>query len=145
MAANLTGAMTLNQYIIPSMIERGSGSVIHVGSTAATHAVGSVGYNTVKAALSAYVRSLGRELAGSGVVICGINPGAFFTEDNAMGRLEQRNPAAFSEYISTRLPRGHMGSVSEVFSLIDFLGGPQGSMMSGSMVAIDAGEGLAYE
>ncbi len=142
---NLLGAVGINEIVVPKMIERGSGVIIHVGSTASTQAIGSVGYNTVKAALAAYVRSLGRALAETGVNVTGINPGAFHTVDNAMGRLETVNPAAFNIFVETKLPRGKMGEASEVVNLIGFLASSKASMMAGCMVPIDAGEGYTYE
>ena len=75
---NVAAGAELNRLLIPDMIHQGYGRVVHVCSIASQEATGSVGYNTVKASLAAYVRSLGRELAGNQVVVSGILPGAFY-------------------------------------------------------------------
>ena len=113
---------------------------MHVSSVASREAIGSVGYNTVKAAINAYVRSLGNELANTGVVITGIIPGAFLANNNAMVRFKKTNPKGFSDY-ENRLPRRKVADVAEVYSLIEFLISESASMMTGCMVPIDAGEG----
>ena len=141
---NLSAAAEINRLTIPKMIENHSGTIIHVGSIASQEAVGSVGYNTVKAALAAYVRSLGREMASSGIIVTGILPGGFTAPGNAMIRLQENKPEVYESFINERLPRKKMGSVTEIIPLICLLASDAGSMMSGCCVPIDAGEGTAY-
>ena len=143
-AANFGVAAEINRLVVPGMIERKSGNLIHVGSIASGEAVGSVGYNTVKAALAAYVRSLGRELAGKGIVATGILPCAFFGPENAFRRLEKNKPEVVDDFITRRLPRGKVGDAAEMLDLIFLLSGPGASMMGGTCIAVDAGEGFAY-
>lgn len=143
-SVNLGIGAEINRLLVPGMIERGSGNIVHVGSIASGEAVGSVGYNTVKAGLAAYVRSLGRELAGEGVVVTAILPGAFFGPENAFRRLEKNKPEVVDDFVSRRLPRGKVGDASEILDLIFLLSGPGASMMAGTCVAVDAGEGFAY-
>ena len=141
---NLYAGVEINRLTIPKMIENHSGTIIHVGSIASQEAVGSVGYNTVKAALAAYVRSLGREMASSGIIVTGILPGGFTAPGNAMIRLQENKPEVYESFINERLPRKKMGSVAEIIPLICLLASDAGSMMSGCCVPIDAGEGTAY-
>lgn len=141
---NLGGQAEINRRVLPNMIKRRSGYICHVCSIASGEAVGSVGYNTVKAALAAYVRSLGREMAPHGIVVSGIAPGGFIAPDNAMARLLVNNPQAYGEFEGKRLPRGFMGKAEELVPLIKLLISTQGSMMGGAVVPIDAGEGRAY-
>ena len=141
---NLGGAMEINRMVVTDMQERRTGYVVHVCSIASGEAIGSVGYNTVKAALGAYVRSLGRELAPYGVVVSGIAPGGFRGPGNAMERLKISSPSAYEEFVSKRLPRGYMGEATELIPLLRFLTSPAASMMAGSVVPIDAGEGHYY-
>ena len=137
-------AAEINRKIVPDMIERKSGQVVHVCSIASQEATGSVGYNTVKAALAAYVRTLGRELADSGVVVTGVLPGAFYAPGNAWKRLEEKSPEVVEKFINDNLPRKRIAEADEVVPLILFLASDAASMMSGSCVPIDAGEGKAY-
>ena len=141
---NLYAGVEINRLVIPKMIENQSGTVIHVGSIASQEAVGSVGYNTVKAAVAAYVRSLGRQMATHGIIVTGILPGGFTAPGNAMIRLKENKPEVYDSFIKQRLPRKKMGSVTEIIPLICLLASDAGSMMSGCCVPIDAGEGIAY-
>ncbi len=134
----------INRKVLPGMVTRKSGYICHVCSIASGEAVGSVGYNTVKAALAGYVRSLGREMAPYGVVVTGIAPGGFECNDNAMKRMMWNNPKAYEEFIAKRLPRGYMGKAEELLPLLELLTSASGSMMAGSVVPIDAGEGRYY-
>ena len=61
--------------------------IIHVGSIASNEAVGSVGYNVVKSALAAYVRSLERTQYNK-VLVTGILPGVI-AKKIAMERLKK--------------------------------------------------------
>lgn len=141
---NLGAAAEINRLVVPEMKERKEGSLVHVGSIASTEGVGSVGYNTVKAGLAAYVRSLGRHLAQFNIVATGILPGGFTGPDNAMVRLNAKNPAAYQNFIEERLPRKVMGDVQEIIPLLLLLCSDAASMMAGCMVPIDAGEGRSY-
>ena len=141
---NVAAGAELNRLLMPGLAAGGEGRIIHVGSVASTDASASVGYNTVKAALAAYVRSLGRELAGKGVVVTGILPGAFYAPENSWRRLEATKPEVVGQFIDQRLPRGRIAEAEEMLPLIFLLAGPGASMMAGSCVAIDAGEAVAY-
>lgn len=141
---NVGGAVEINRRFLPRMQAEGYGRVVHVCSIASGEAVGSVGYNTVKAALAAYVRSLGRELAPYGVVVSGIAPGGFQAPGNAMERLQANSPEAYREFIEKRLPRGYMGEAWELLPLLRYLVSKEASMMGGCIVPIDAGEGHYY-
>lgn len=141
---NVAVAAEINRLVLPGMMKMGSGNLVHVCSIASTEATGSVGYNTVKAALAGYVRSLGREIAGSGVVVTGILPGGFKAPENAWERLKDRKPEAVKKFIEERLPRGFLAGAEEIVPLILFLCSDSASMMGGCLVPIDAGEGRAY-
>jgi 3-oxoacyl-[acyl-carrier protein] reductase len=143
-ALNVLAAVEINRLVIPSMRERKKGNLVHVGSIAGNEAVASVGYNTVKAALTAYVRSVGNELAGSGVVATGIVPGGFLAPGNSWDRLKQKRPDVVDKFTSERLPRKRLADAEELVPLLSFLCSDAASMMGGCMVPVDAGEGKTY-
>jgi 3-oxoacyl-[acyl-carrier protein] reductase len=143
MDVNLSSVVQINSRLLPLMIKRGSGVVIHIGSTAAHAAHGSVAYNTAKAALSAYVRSLGRAIAATGVVVTGISPGPFMAEGNNMFHFKQDKPEEFASF-SASLASGCMADAEDFFSIIRTLCAQNTSLFSGCMLPVDAGEGLSY-
>ncbi len=143
-ALNFKAIVEINHLLIPKMIKRGKGNVVHIGSISSSEATGSVGYNTVKAALAAYVRTLGRDIAYSNVIATGILPGSFYAPENSWARFEKRDPEGLKRVIQERLPRGRLGDAQEMIHLISFLCSEKASMMSGCLVPIDAGEGKSY-
>lgn len=141
---NLSGPAEINRLVCPEMIKNSSGNIVHIGSIASSEAVGSVGYNTVKAGLASYVRSLGKYLAPKKVIATGILPGGFISTGNAMDRFLKNNPIEYEEFVNKRLPRGMMGQATELLPMIRLLSSDEASMMCGCMVPIDAGEGVSY-
>ena len=142
---NLGAAVEINRLIVNSKKKNHSIKLIHVGSIASYEAVGSVGYNVAKSALSAYVKSLGRELYKKDVVITGILPGGFIAPGNAMERLKKKNLKDYKNFIKTRLPRGMMAEANEIIPMLLFLCSKHSAMMGGCLVPIDGGEGRAYK
>lgn len=142
---NIGGAAELNRLLLPAMPSERPSYVVHVGSTTSREAIGSVGYNTVKSALAAYVRSLGNAFADTKIVITGILPGAFRAPHNSWDRMITRgDEAIYRRFVEDRLPRDQMAHADDIVPLIFLLTSPGGSMMAGSCVPIDAGEGKAY-
>ena len=141
---NVSSAAEINRIIIPDMIKKRTGNIVHVGSTASRENTGSVGYNTVKAALSAYVRSLGRETAIHNVIITGILPGGFYAPENSWEKLKKDKPEIVDKWIEENLPRKYMGDAKEIIPFILLLCSNSASMMGGCLIPIDAGQGKSY-
>jgi NAD(P)-dependent dehydrogenase (short-subunit alcohol dehydrogenase family) len=75
---NVRGPALFTRRVVPGMVERGAGHVIHLGSRAATWddpGGSSVAYSTSKAALRRFTTALAAELAGTGVVVVELSPG----------------------------------------------------------------------
>jgi len=122
---NVAAAAEINRLVVPEMQIRSRGNLVHVGSIAGREAVASVGYNTVKTALSAYVRSLGNELARSSLIATGIQPGGFLAPGNSWTRMTVEKPEVVSQFIQQRLPRGYLAQARRTgppscFSLFRF-------------------------
>ena len=140
---NIGIASEINRYLAPGMREQSSGSIIHVGSIVGSEARASVPYNTSKAALSGYVRSLGKELAEDGIVVSGILPGAFYGDDNAMFRYEYYKPEEYQEFVKS-LPQGRMPIADEYVPMLFLLANPESKIVNGSLIAMDGAQGQAY-
>jgi 3-oxoacyl-[acyl-carrier protein] reductase len=141
---NILSAAEINRLIIPSMKKIRKGNIIHIGSIASYESVGSVGYNTAKAAISAYVRTLGRELSTKNIIMTGILPGGFIAPFNAMQRLKTKNKKIYQNFIKSRLPRGKMGNTKEILPIIQFLASKDAGMMSGCLIPMDGAEAKSY-
>ena len=144
MQLNFLAPVQINGILLPEMIEKQSGTIVHVGSIASYEAVGSVSYNVAKASLNTYVRSLGKEMAKHHITITGILPGGFAAPMNAMIRLQEKNPRAYEDFVTNRLPRQQMGRIEEMVPILSLLLGENNGMFSSCMLPMDAGEGRAY-
>ena len=141
---NVAAVAEINRLVVPEMRIRSRGNLVHVGSIAGREAVASVGYNTVKTALSAYVRSLGNQLARYSLITTGIQPGGFLAPGNSWARMTVDKPEVVCQFIQQRLPRGYLAQAEELVPLLAFLCSDSASMMAGCMVPVDAGEGKCY-
>jgi len=83
---NVFGTLAMVQGIAPQMVKRGSGKIINVTSMGGLITVPFVSiYTATKHALESITEGLKFELAGTGVEICTINPGAYATGFNDRG------------------------------------------------------------
>ncbi len=78
---NLKGLLHVDRAVIPGMVARGSGAVIHVGSIAGRQVYpGGNVYCATKHAVRALTDGLRIDLLGSGVRVCSVDPGLVETE-----------------------------------------------------------------
>jgi len=143
-SVNYMAPATLNKYLIPRMIDKGYGRVIHVSSTAARSTGAYIGYSCTKAAVLSYIRLLGNKLANTGVVVTGIIPGTFIAEGNNWHRHIMDNSTFLDEYIESNCPKGKLGEVDDIIPLVKFLCSDDAKAMCGCAVPIDNGEGVTY-
>lgn len=78
---NVKGLLHVDRAVVPGMVERGRGTVIHIGSIAGrqVYPAGNV-YCATKHAVRALTDGLRLDLVGTGVRVCSIDPGLVDTE-----------------------------------------------------------------
>ena len=140
---NIGIASEINKLFVPGMKKQGFGNIIHVGSIVGSEAEASVPYNSAKAALSGYVRSMGNELLEQGIIVSGILPGAFYGDGNSMFRYEYYKPEEYQEFVKS-LPQGRMPTADEYIPMIFLLSSSESKIMSGSLINMDGAQGKAY-
>ena len=80
---NLTSAFLLSQAVLPSMLQRGQGRIVHVAARAALEPfAGAAAYIVSKAGLIGFIRTLSSELEGSGVTVNAVLPNTIDTPAN---------------------------------------------------------------
>jgi len=80
---NLTAAFLLSKAVLPHMMERRAGHIVHVAARAALEPFpGAAAYIVSKSGLVALIRALSLELAGSGVTVNGVLPSTIDTPAN---------------------------------------------------------------
>lgn len=134
---NVLGAMQCARAALASFQRSGHGGVIvNVSSVAAR--TGSpneyVHYAASKAALDAFTIGLAREVALSGVRVCGLAPGSTLTDIHATAG-EPGRP----QRIAPRIPMGRLGEPEEIAAAIVWLLSPAASYMTGTVVQCTGG------
>lgn len=146
---NLMSAVRLDRALLPAMLAKGAGVILHV--TSIQHVLplpeSTTAYAAAKGALSTYSKSLSKEVAPKGIRVLRVSPGWIETE--ASVAFAQRMAAhAGTDYEGGKkivmdglggIPLGRPARPREVADLITFLASPRAGSVSGSEHVIDGG------
>jgi len=135
---NLNGVFWCCRAFGKSMLERGLGSIINIGSMSAdivNYPQEQVQYNASKAGVHHLTRSLAAEWAARGVRVNAVAPTYIETE---LTKEVASDPEIRRHWIDGT-PMGRMGQPSEIASAVLFLSGDGASLMTGSIVSVDGG------
>lgn len=131
---HLLNAMMLTKKLLPSMISRKHGSVIMVSSIWGERgAAMEVAYSTMKGGMNAFVKSLAKETARSGVRVNALAPGVIDTP--MMAGFSEVERQALKEEI----PSGRFGKADEAAQAISFLTSNQASYINGHILDLNGG------
>lgn len=136
---NLGIAAEFNRQFIPAMTSRKWGRIVHISSTSGSTSHGYPAYAVAKAALNAYVKSVGRAVAPDNVVISAVAPGAIELEGRHFAQLKQTDPAALAEYFRHHVAAGRLGQVDEIAPAVAFLCSELASFAAGTVMGLDGG------
>lgn len=132
-------AVEINNLVIPTMVERGWGRIVHVSSDAALHGRGSTPYAAAKAYLNTYVKGIGRTFAPTGLVISALLPGPFEAEGGHWEKLRRDNPALLEEFLRQHVAIGRLGTPAELTGFLLFLASQQVTFATAAVLTIDGG------
>jgi len=138
---NLEVAIELNRHYIPQMQSKKWGRIINISSISSMENHGPIPYCSVKAAMNAYTRSLGRFLAKDGIIVSAILPGAVWTKG---GYWDNVSPEHLENYLKERMAIGRLGQPEEIANAVAFFCSEHASFCVGSIVPIDGGQGRSY-
>jgi NAD(P)-dependent dehydrogenase (short-subunit alcohol dehydrogenase family) len=146
---NLLAAVRLDRGLLPSMLQQGSGVIIHVSSIQRRLPLfeATLAYAAAKAALSNYSKGLSNEVGPKGIRVVSVAPG--FIETTAATALIDRLAASSGTDATTArgqlmaslggIPLGRPGWPAEVAELVAFLASDRAASITGSEYVIDGG------
>ena len=133
-SVNLDGVFNLCRAVIPAMRARGWGRIVNIASIAGKEGNPNLAaYSASKAAVIGLTKSLGKELATSGVLVNAIAPAVIETPMNAATAPE------VLDYMVSRVPMGRMGRAEEVAALACWLVSDEVSFSTGAVYDISGG------
>jgi NAD(P)-dependent dehydrogenase (short-subunit alcohol dehydrogenase family) len=133
-AVNLHGSVNMCRAAIPGMLDRGWGRIVNLASMAGKDGnPHQSAYSASKAAVIGFTKSLGKELATTGVIVNAIAPAVIATEMNA------RTAPDILASISSLIPMGRLGRPEEVAELIAWLTSDKCSFSTGAVYDISGG------
>jgi NAD(P)-dependent dehydrogenase (short-subunit alcohol dehydrogenase family) len=138
MSVDLDGVFYCCREAGKKMLERGSGTIVNIGSMSgiiSNRPQPQSAYNAAKAGVIHLTKSLAGEWADRGVRVNCISPGYIATP---MTKLGLDNPKWRETWLSGT-PMGRLGEPAEVAAVAVFLASPASSFMTGSNVVVDGG------
>jgi NAD(P)-dependent dehydrogenase (short-subunit alcohol dehydrogenase family) len=146
---NLISAVRLDRALLPMMLARKSGVIVHVTSIQRQLPLpdATIAYAAAKAALSNYSKGLSKEVSPKGIRVVRVSPGWVETEA-AVGLVQEiarkeniDQDAARSRLMASLggIPMGRPAKPREVADLIAFLVSSEAASITGTEYVIDGG------
>ena len=134
---NLGGVFNCSRAVVRSMMAKGKGAIVNVGSVAGFIASpGQANYAASKGGITAFTRTLAAELAPKGIRVNTVVPG-FLTEG-----ITQRMNRHLAENRRSHIPLARFGNPEEVAHAVLFLASDDASYITGQQLVVDGGLSL---
>jgi NAD(P)-dependent dehydrogenase (short-subunit alcohol dehydrogenase family) len=146
---NLLSAVRLDRALLPGMLTKGAGVIVHVTSIQRQLPLpeSTLAYAAAKAALSNYSKGLAKEVGPKGIRVVRVAPGWVETEA-AVRMVDRLAQAAGTDYQTAQkglmaslggIPLGRPAKPKEVADLVVFLVSPRALSITGAEYVIDGG------
>ncbi len=141
LSTNLTSMFRLARAVAPSMIARGGGRIINIGSMWGRVGVPQyAAYCVSKAGVDALTRCLAVEWARHGIRVNCVAPGYIRTDFQTEVMADER----IRSLIYSKIPLRRLGEPAEVGALVVYLASPAAEFMTGQTIYLDGGQTSAW-
>jgi NAD(P)-dependent dehydrogenase (short-subunit alcohol dehydrogenase family) len=131
---NLTGTFLACRAVVPHMIGNGYGRIVNIASVAGKEGnPNAPAYSASKAGVIALTKSLGKELAKTGINVNCVTPAAVKTE--ILGQMTRQH----IDYMLSKIPMGRFGEVDEIAALTAWLCTEECSFSTGAVFDLSGG------
>ncbi len=131
---DLTGVFLCDRAVTPGMVARGWGRIVNIASVAGKEGnPNAAAYSAAKAGVIALTKSLGKELAQTGVLVNCVTPAAAKT-----AIFDQMTPEHIA-YMLGKIPMGRFVEVTEIAALVRWLSSPDCGFSTGAVFDISGG------
>ena len=131
---NLVAPYLVCRAVVPHMLAAGYGRIVNIASIAGKEGNPNAShYSASKAGLIALTKSLGKELAGKGIVVNAVTPAAAKTA--MFATMSQQH----IDYMLSKIPMGRFLEVSEAAAMVAWLASEDCSFTTGSVVDLSGG------
>jgi 3-oxoacyl-[acyl-carrier protein] reductase len=132
---NCRAGIAMCKETVPAMQERGWGRVLAITSIAVRQPIANlILSNTTRAGLTAFLKTLAREVAGDGVTVNSLQPGLHATE-----RLRSLYGGGNPNDLAAGIPAGFVGDPDDFGRLAAFLCSEHAKFVTGTAINVDGG------
>ena len=134
---NMHGVFLCNRAVLPSMMERDYGRIVNIASIAGKEGnPNASAYSASKAAVIGLTKSLGKELARTGIRVNCITPAAVRT-----GIFDQMTQQHI-DFMLSKIPMNRFGTVDEMAGMIAWLASEDCSFSTGAVFDLSGGRAV---
>jgi 3-oxoacyl-[acyl-carrier protein] reductase len=131
---NLTGQFLCCRAVAPHMLQTGYGRIVNIASIAGKEGnPNAVAYSASKAGVISLTKSLGKELAQTGVLVNCVTPGA------AKTAIFEQMTGSHIEYMLSKIPMNRFVHVDEIAALVCWLASEDCSFSTSGVFDISGG------
>lgn len=125
---NVHGVFHCARAVVPAMQAAGYGRIVNIASVAGKEGnPNAAAYSSSKAAVIGLTKSLGKELAQSGITVNAVTPAAVETPI-----FDQMTPEHI-EFMKSKIPMGRFGTVAEIAAMTCWLASDEASFATGAV------------
>ncbi len=131
---NLNGLFYCCRAVIPHMLKNDYGRIVNVSSVAGKEGnPNASAYSASKAGVIGFTKSLGKELAKTGIRVNALTPATFKSP------ILEQLPQSQVDYMLSKIPAGRLGEVHEVAAMISWMASTECSFTTASTFDISGG------